>query len=903
MKLFNKAIDNKLFKQYALGSDLSKQEVVAKIFNPQGAQSWFILNSDPEDPDYLWAIVDLGYGAEIGSVSRNELESYRGRFGLGFERDLSFDPINAKELYEGLRAGKNYAEGGSLRQTLEEVLSQDVAFLKFESGRSYDKFTRLDIPFINVHDYDFNHYSIIKTENLEKVLENIKKGVRVVKKKFTQDDLGFDYKGRTSFADGGEVSFIDYKDCEIMYEPHYKKYYANDVEFDSLKEAQEFIDSGEIDPSIRDAYSKGLFADGGKVNNFDEDQKFENFKNSLIKYSDKYELGEGYNSRYKGLKNKIGDTSTGEYLIQGNDISWNYLDKKGNIYNSNEVPELIIDLTGTGVYLGKRGFADGGSVNVGYNVFNYTDNIYATDEVFKTKALANKFIKEFRSRFSNQGYYRDNRMNKINIQDIDLLAIPSDFNPFKKYADGGGIENKIQTKNFADLKQGDVIRRKEKLGTTIFVVVKSPVQSRAYKNEYNALVTCIVGNTDYYKPFEEYHITSVIKYGKLGNVDYIGKWNHDDEVDYSKYLPKSNKKYADGGDISEFSDNQRMIMNQNVELEHHHEELEDILEDEMPVPAWVVAKMATATNSVSDVTHYLDGQKELMEDESEEEDEDEDEQKEEYGEFDYSTLDPTGASSLNVVEPINVSAGTKAELTKKFTDDAWGNLRGFLKGMEGIDLRNDYTFDYKNEQFEVEPIINSDENGVSNAVFTIFDEDGEEVGDISYSRDGGKQKFTANSDYFEWRNAKFEDGGHFYGTIPKVSTYMSNYADGGISDKIKVGDTIFRAYFTNDYSGEKSSVIIIAENIKEAEEKAKLIDADSFTYVSNGIKIKNEEQLFEETRENEPVYKYFYFSCSRYCHYSYQLMHFYIHHCWKTIKFNIVLIFLIRQSKLKHTMI
>ena len=49
------------------------------------------------------------------------------------------------------------------------------------------------------------------------------------------------------------------------------------------------------------------------------------------------------------------------------------------------------------------------------------------------------FSQEFRNRFVNQGYYRDNRMNKINIEDIDLLAIPSDFNPYKKYANGGGV--------------------------------------------------------------------------------------------------------------------------------------------------------------------------------------------------------------------------------------------------------------------------------------------------------------------------------------------------------------------------------------------------------------------------------------------------------------------------------
>jgi hypothetical protein len=68
---------------------------------------------------------------------------------------------------------------------------------------------------------------------------------------------------------------------------------------------------------------------------------------------------------------------------------------------------------------------------------------------------------------------------------------------------------------------------------------------------------------------------------------------------------------ANGGDVKDFSDNQLMIMNQNVELEHHHEELEDILKDETPVPAWAVSKMATATESISDVTHYLDGQSKM----------------------------------------------------------------------------------------------------------------------------------------------------------------------------------------------------------------------------------------------------------------------------------------------------
>ena len=111
--------------------------------------------------------------------------------------------------------------------------------------------------------------------------------------------------------------------------------------------------------------------------------------------------------------------------------------KEGKFYNKFISDDLYADGGGVdGDYYAKGG-------GVGYNVFNYTDNIYATDEVFKTKTLANKFIKEFRNRFANQGYYRDNRMNKINIEDIDLLAIPSDFSPFKKFADGGAIENEF----------------------------------------------------------------------------------------------------------------------------------------------------------------------------------------------------------------------------------------------------------------------------------------------------------------------------------------------------------------------------------------------------------------------------------------------------------------------------
>jgi hypothetical protein len=113
MKLFTKEIDKKLASQYHLGANLNAQVVVAKIFNPYGNGRWYLINSDPSDPDYLWAIVQIGDIVEVGSVSRKELENLRvGRLRFPLERDLGFSQRNAQEVYNGVVSGKTYANGG-----------------------------------------------------------------------------------------------------------------------------------------------------------------------------------------------------------------------------------------------------------------------------------------------------------------------------------------------------------------------------------------------------------------------------------------------------------------------------------------------------------------------------------------------------------------------------------------------------------------------------------------------------------------------------------------------------------------------------------------------------------------------------------------------------------------------
>ena len=104
MKLLTKSIKSAAEKQFSRESHMD-QDVVAKFFNPCGAGTWYLMNKDPED-SYYWGIVNL-HALEIGSFDINELQELQLPFGLGIERDLSFKPIKASELYSKLQNGEH----------------------------------------------------------------------------------------------------------------------------------------------------------------------------------------------------------------------------------------------------------------------------------------------------------------------------------------------------------------------------------------------------------------------------------------------------------------------------------------------------------------------------------------------------------------------------------------------------------------------------------------------------------------------------------------------------------------------------------------------------------------------------------------------------------------------------
>tara|TARA_Y100001937_G_scaffold128673_1_gene206630 strand:- start:2024 stop:2344 length:321 start_codon:yes stop_codon:yes gene_type:complete len=104
MKLLTKEIKNKAHKQYELGSDMDKQDIVAKFFNPVGQGTWYLMNKSPED-GYCWGIVDL-MAVEVGSFMIEDLEDLELPMGMKIERDKYFEPINANKLFEQLVRNK-----------------------------------------------------------------------------------------------------------------------------------------------------------------------------------------------------------------------------------------------------------------------------------------------------------------------------------------------------------------------------------------------------------------------------------------------------------------------------------------------------------------------------------------------------------------------------------------------------------------------------------------------------------------------------------------------------------------------------------------------------------------------------------------------------------------------------
>jgi hypothetical protein len=85
MKLLTKALKKRFAK---IGCQEKSRDpiIVAKFFNPTGSGTWYATEYYP-DARMFFGYADIFVG-EWGYFSLRELESFKGAFGLGIERDL-----------------------------------------------------------------------------------------------------------------------------------------------------------------------------------------------------------------------------------------------------------------------------------------------------------------------------------------------------------------------------------------------------------------------------------------------------------------------------------------------------------------------------------------------------------------------------------------------------------------------------------------------------------------------------------------------------------------------------------------------------------------------------------------------------------------------------------------------
>lgn len=204
---------------------------------------------------------------------------------------------------------------------------------------------------------------------------------------------------------------------------------------------------------------------------------------------------------------------------------------------------------------------------------------------------------------------------KIELLDSIILSPkPEDmyslFEYGNLYENGGQLSSKERDKEIAGtiLKQlGGAYRLMSFTGANNFIAEKNGVSFRI-KNKKVNYVKITLNSMDTYD----------IIFGRIygANFSIVKELNgiyNDQLIEVFERNTGMYLRFKRGGAI-QGEENAEMVMNQNLQIRHHTEELEEILKSGKDVPAWVVSKISRAADSMSDATHYLEGTPSKMED-------------------------------------------------------------------------------------------------------------------------------------------------------------------------------------------------------------------------------------------------------------------------------------------------
>ena len=97
MKLMTKELEKQFPPLYSTdGKEPKDVRIVVKFFDPCGSWTWYGIEFDPVDRVFFGLV--KGFEVELGYFSLDELQSFKGRMGLGIERDLYFGEHTLAEV-------------------------------------------------------------------------------------------------------------------------------------------------------------------------------------------------------------------------------------------------------------------------------------------------------------------------------------------------------------------------------------------------------------------------------------------------------------------------------------------------------------------------------------------------------------------------------------------------------------------------------------------------------------------------------------------------------------------------------------------------------------------------------------------------------------------------------------
>jgi len=87
------------FQQVGRQEDNQDPLVIAKFFNPTGSGTWYATEYNPQDKTFFgYVSIFNDWNDEWGYFSLIELESLKGPFSLGIERDIYFSPTPISKI-------------------------------------------------------------------------------------------------------------------------------------------------------------------------------------------------------------------------------------------------------------------------------------------------------------------------------------------------------------------------------------------------------------------------------------------------------------------------------------------------------------------------------------------------------------------------------------------------------------------------------------------------------------------------------------------------------------------------------------------------------------------------------------------------------------------------------------